>query len=248
MRTQVFFTTYLENVKNSAEWQSMVDTVENTGWHREANVAVHTEMTIDHYLKTFAPHRTERQQMLALMALLFHDFGKPASESTNAEGRHQYLGHEEVSATNFWNFMRSEIALTDFFFDQGYHWGDVNAIKFVIERHLPYGMKQPKKVQALKDQIKNFLGDDEEVFFDVLRSDSAGRIQDNREQRLQEVEDWINGFRAAPKWVDKDSPEERARRKAEWQARQAEKLAGIQAEPGLEAFRKLANENLDNRT
>jgi hypothetical protein len=218
MTTIQCFNAILSEVKKTEYWKAMERTVENTMWHREASVAVHTEMTIDHYVKTFYPMRTPRQRMLSMMALMAHDFGKPATERKNAEGRNQYLGHEPVSGDLVIEFFVDHREIMQKYYDFGP--GDLAAIRFVIDRHLPYGLKKAPKVQALKDEVALYLGDDEEVFFDVLRSDSAGRIMDNREGRLKAVEDWIENFRkVAPPAEPKLS---HAERKAAWLAKQAD--------------------------
>lgn len=207
-------------VKVTPVWQAMVNTVEGTQWHREDNVAVHTEMTMNHFYEVFYAHRTPRQQFIALLSLLCHDFGKPPTERTNPKtGKHQYLGHEPVSGSMMLDFFRDHPEIYEEIVMFGYGDSEIAAARFIIDNHLPYGMRQPKKVQALKDEIEKFLGEDAEVFYDVLRSDSAGRIMDNRESRLAEVEGWIEQFQKTPKWIDTHSPEYRAARKAEWLAK-----------------------------
>lgn len=193
-----FFRNFYEYFKTTRAWSDMAGTVEGTGWHREENVAVHTEMTIDYYEENFAPIRSERAQDLAMLALLFHDIGKPSTEiQTEKDGvvRNQYLGHEERSATHMLFLFRHEEELRTLLFQGGYNWSDVMAIAFIVGRHLPYGLKKREKVNKLKREIQFYLGEDEEVFFDVLRSDSNGRISDTHEENLAAVEDWITNFR-----------------------------------------------------
>ena len=209
MNTIQFFEWFLEEVKKTTHWSVMRGTVEDSPWHREANVAVHTLMTINVYLDQFASHRTEREQLLALMALLFHDFGKPDAEETKEKKEEPgvfyrtYAGHEPISGNEFLSFMCEQHNLRHAFFGQGYGWKDIRTIKFMIEHHLPYGLKNPTKRADLRQAIALSLGPDEEAFWDMLRSDSKGRISDDHEQKLKNVEDFIEGFRHIPyKQVD----------------------------------------------
>lgn len=200
MNVQEFFEGFYAEVRKSENWRVMSETVEGSEWHREANVAVHTEMCIEHYLKHTAVTRTARQQMLTLITLLFHDFGKPEAEETlerkDGSGTmyNRYAGHEPVSANEFLSFMCSNEALTRSFFDQGFDWADVRKIKWMIENHLPYGLKNPTKRQNFRRAFETILGDDGQCFFDQLWSDCNGRISDNHEEKRANVIAWIKEF------------------------------------------------------
>lgn len=200
LSTLDFFHQFMGKIKQTPNWASMVNTVEDSPWHREANVAVHTEMCIDQYLKRFADIRTHRQQLLTLMALCFHDFGKPEAEETLEKKEEpgvfyrRYAGHEPISGNEFMSFMCDNHELRQFFFDQGFGWKDVRTIKVMIEHHLPYGLKNVQKRENLKQMLEFTLGDDECCFYDMLRCDGAGRISDNHEEKLKNVETWIDEF------------------------------------------------------
>jgi predicted kinase len=204
MKTTDFFAEFLIKVMETPHWKVMESVVENSPWHREANVAVHTLMTIEAYMNKFSAHRTERERMLALMALLFHDFGKPEAEEVLEKKDEpgvmyrRYAGHEPVSANEFLSFMCDQAELREMFFAQGYGWNDVRTIKFMIEHHLPYGLKNPTKRNNLRQAVGLTMGDDEESYWDMLRSDAAGRISDDHETKLKNVEDWIAEFRHLP--------------------------------------------------
>jgi len=194
---------YIANFKASPLWQVMVDTVEDSPWHREKSVAVHTEMCIDQYLRRFAPHRNERQNRIALIALLMHDTGKPLAEETldrkDGSGTYRrYAGHEQMSAVTF-----TEQWLTDPVLRELLTADEARQVRFVIEHHLPYGLKDKQKVQALRTAVAHTFGADEETFYDCLRSDSAGRVSDDHETKLANVEAWIDGFRAGELQVNR---------------------------------------------
>ena len=63
----------------------MRETVEDSPWHREANVWVHTEMVLaamDKIIVEEKPELTHKEILLCKIAALFHDFGKPQCEKT----------------------------------------------------------------------------------------------------------------------------------------------------------------------
>lgn len=190
--------TYIKHFTNSSSlWRQMEETVEDSPWHREANVATHTEMVLDEYERRFAPHRTERQNTIARLALLAHDFGKPDAEEVldrkDGTTYRRYAGHEQLSAVSF-----TECWLQDEHLRQVISADDARKVRFIIEHHLPYGYKDPKKREALRTAVAHTLGEDEETFYDCLRSDAAGRISDDHATKLQAVEDWVEGFKAVP--------------------------------------------------
>ena len=179
-------------------WAQMEATVENSPWHREANVAVHTTMIIDHYLKTFAELRTQKERTLTVLAILFHDTGKPAAETekhSEERGTYRvYAGHEKLSARTWVDFAMSHrawLAPLDVTLE------DISNVAFAIEHHLPYGLKDPRKREAMKAALCQRFGSPA-VFFDLLRSDAAGRISDGHAEKLANVEAWIHAFDDVP--------------------------------------------------
>lgn len=177
----------------------MMDTVEASPWHREANTWVHTKMCLQHYLDNTFQLRTDKQRALTLVALLFHDFGKPEAEETldkkDGSGQYRrYAGHEQVSATEFWNFVCDNARVRELLFDMGLTWRDLRTIRVMIEHHLPYGLKNPTKRQNLKTMLDATMVRDTQPFYDMLWSDASGRISDDHEQKLQNVRDWMADF------------------------------------------------------
>lgn len=191
----------IEEFKLNDIWQVMENTVENSPWHREKNVAVHTEMTLAaaaNHFPALADGETEhnwfnrRHIVLVSLALLFHDTGKPVAEETkesDARGVYRsYAGHEQQSARVFEDYVIQ-------------HWSqfeglitiwDVYVITWMIEHHLPYGLKQKDKVLALdKSLVMTFLPNGPEVFFNMLMGDTGGRISDAYETNYQNMLNWI---------------------------------------------------------
>lgn len=213
MNKTQFFMNFWEQVQKTPHWQTMVETVEDSPWHREANVAVHTTMCIQHYIETTAELRTPRQQIMTLMTLLFHDFGKPEAEEVldrkDGSGQYRrYAGHEPKSANEFLSFMCEQHDLREQFFAQGFGWEDIRRIKFMIENHLPFGMTNPTKRANLRRAVIETLGSDEVCFYDQLWSDGNGRISDDHEAKSAALMEWIVQFQQvipAPVKVPKDT-------------------------------------------
>lgn len=195
---------FIELYKTTSAWNLMATTVEDSPWHREANVAVHTEMCIEQYIARFVngpreDRRTEREVKLGLLALLFHDVGKPDAEETldkkDGSGTYRrYAGHEPGSAIAF-----TECYLTTPELQQLLTPQEARAVRWTIEHHLPYGMTDKVKRQGLRTatlRVFTDIGLTDDTFFDCLRSDAAGRISDDHETKLANVEAWINEFRA----------------------------------------------------
>jgi predicted kinase len=196
--------TYIKHFTNSSSlWRQMEQTVEDSPWHREASVAVHTQMCLDHYLASFASQRTEQQNKIALLSLLFHDVGKPDAEETidrkDGSGTYRrYTGHELLSAIAFTECWLEDPHLREFVSAD-----EARQIRFIIEHHLPYGYKDSKKRSDLRTAIEHTLREDVQTFYDCLRSDAAGRISDDHETKLQNVENWIDEFRTVPLTINK---------------------------------------------
>jgi predicted kinase len=204
-----FFRSFWDEVKKTPKWAVMAGTVEGSEWHREANVAVHTTMAIEHYIQNTAQHRTGREQLMTLMTLLFHDFGKPEAEEVverkdGSGSYHRYAGHEPVSANEFISFVCDHETLMKKFFARGYGWPDIRKIKFMIEHHLPFGLKNVTKRQNLRNTVEETLGQDEQCFYDQLWSDCCGRISDNHDQKKADCGAWITEFKAMPTTATKE--------------------------------------------
>lgn len=190
-------------VEASPIGQAMKATVEDSPYHREENTWVHTEMVLEQYLTRFYHHRNEHQNRVALLALLAHDFGKPSAEETlekkDGSGTYRrYAGHEQDSAVAFTECWLKDPVLREFVSVD-----EARQIRWIIEHHLPYGLKDGKKRSDLRTAMEHTLRDDVETFYDCLRSDAAGRISDDHETKLASVEEWIREFRTVPLAINK---------------------------------------------
>lgn len=194
---QDFFTFY-DKVRQTETWKVMASTVEASPWHREANVAVHTQMCVDSYLDCIQGQRTPMQDLITLVSLVFHDFGKPEAEETiereDGYTYRRYAGHERISANEMMNCL-IETGLIHDLRAMGFTDADIRAVKFIVENHLPYGLKDKQKRQNLAITLRDTLGDNVTCFFDQLISDTRGRISDDQDTKIQAVKDWIAEFK-----------------------------------------------------
>ena len=196
------FNTLFEPFFKTLLAEDMRQTVEDSPWHRESNVMHHTEMCIDYYKKNIAAHRTPHQQLLTLIALMAHDMGKPEAEETlekkDGSGTYRrYAGHEQISANGFISFWCEHESITKPFMEEtGISWSDIQAVKFMIQNHLPYGLVNKQKRENLKLALQEYLQLNEVCFYDALISDANGRISDNHAEKLKNVHEWIKEFQS----------------------------------------------------
>ena len=189
---------FLEDFECGETARAMKNTVENSQWHREENTWVHTKMVLDFYVKNFAKYSTETDIKIAFLALLYHDVAKPMSEvpKTDGSGANSYPGHEPRSGVLFAEAYVQTPALQELLTIK-----EARAVRWIIEHHLPYGLVNKAKMQALRTSTARAMweaGTGTHTFLDCLRSDSAGRISDDHAVKLAAVEEWIQTFVDVP--------------------------------------------------
>ncbi len=188
------FTEFFETFQQTKLWKDMENTHENSPWHREASVSVHTGMLLDWYYDHYFDHRTPRQQNLSLVACLMHDVGKPMAEVTKfSEERgtyRAYHGHELLSA-RIW----TDYALTAMRYHGnilGFNLNDIANVALMVEHHVPFALKDKKKRSALKGAFYHRMGEDgHQAWLDLLNSDQNGRISDDQPKKLADVAVWM---------------------------------------------------------
>ncbi len=192
------FEEFYGRFKSHPLWLAMERTVENSPWHREANVAVHTNMLLDWYKKNFLSIRNDRQQMLSQISCLFHDVGKPPAEivkHSEERGTYRaYHGHEQLSARLWVDYAYSnpeEIEFLDLSL------ADVSTIALMIEYHVPFALKDAVKRRALKTALVLRAGEDgHQAWLDFLLCDQNGRTSDDQPTKLAAVAVWMNEWNA----------------------------------------------------
>lgn len=187
------FESFFAKFKQTDLWANMKATVENSPWHREANVAVHTKMLNRWYMENLAIHRSDRQRLMTLVANTFHDVGKPPSEIqkySEERGHYRaYHGHEQISARVWVDYATQNM---DQIKELGFTLQDVANIAMMIEYHVPFDLKNKDKRKALKRAMMLRLGEPgHRAWLDMLLSDQHGRISDGQAEKLERVDEWM---------------------------------------------------------
>jgi len=190
------FNAWLAGFKTTDLWAAMARTVEDSPWHREANVGVHTEMLLDVWRTTIQPTRPPRQALFTAIACTFHDTGKPPAEIhkfSEARGNYRaYHGHEQVSARLWTDYALSN---PEFMARFSLSLADVSNLAFAIEHHVPFDMKDAQKRRALKATFFDRGGKElHQSWLDLLYCDQYGRTSDDQEVKLARVHDWLRDW------------------------------------------------------
>lgn len=184
------FITWYFNVFSQDELFRTMDTVtEGSPHHREGTVAIHTNMVVGQFLTMpFSIH--------GAFACAFHDVGKPsAMEADYSEERGKYYrfrGHELISARLWEDWaVRNWTMLKD---DFGFWANDIYAISWIIENHLPWGIKKSDKRRMLALSA-DALFEDSSTFTHMVTADTWGRISDDAVEKRMTVAHWCSDFR-----------------------------------------------------
>lgn len=173
---------------------------EDSPWHRERSVAIHTDMVVGEYLSRMGDNFTKKQWsngvLMAAFACAFHDVGKPATrlEAYKPERGtyYNYHGHELVSARLWedwavrnWKFLKEEF---------GFRASSIHSIGWLIENHRPCSIKKSDKRHQLVLGVLDTV-DDVEIFINIIKADTWGRISDDQVEKRQSVDAWCEEFR-----------------------------------------------------
>lgn len=180
-------------------------TVENSPWHREENVWVHTKMVVNEYFKLMGDREWTVMDVYGGLACAFHDVGKPDVKEVvvkdNGEVRNRFGGHEQRSACLWRDYLTR-------FPDEFAALGEIKDIFYpvawLIETHLPYAIKDADKRNAIATTIDNL--NMRQTFFNVLMADARGRISDDHEQKIKNVQQWIAEFPLHNDYTSRVSP------------------------------------------
>jgi predicted kinase len=193
LNTYIDLINWYNNVfKTTSLYTEMEKVIENSPYHRERSVAVHTDMVFSHYIRT-SLSAWGKEEMCGGLATIFHDVGKPQARiEKHSEERGDYVafpGHELTSARLWENYAVM-------------HWDefktvldpiDIYRVGWLIENHLPWSIKRPEKRNNLV-QTATHMFSDTTTFSSVLWADQYGRLADNFEKKIAEVGDWMNAF------------------------------------------------------
>ena len=180
-------------------YQTMATVAEESPWHRERNVATHTDMVVSSYL-AFAPNDWEWEDLLGGLACAFHDVGKPAACKKNGikykpeRGHYKsFGGHEQISARMWEDWAATNYQRMIELFDFDVY--DIYRVGWIIEKHLPWGIKKADKLRNMAlTGLELFAEDGPAAFTNMLLADTYGRMSDDYIEKRAKVHDWIEGF------------------------------------------------------
>jgi predicted kinase len=200
-----FVTLYFNELRLTPHFSdTMACTIEDSPWHREQNVLVHTDMVVAQYL-SMNPESWDRYILRGAFASAFHDVGKPKAEQVHeTEDRgvyRKYTGHELVSARLWEEWAYENMPMLSNRFD--FIPEDIYAVGWMIQSHLPFAIKKTAKREALRRTALTVLKRDE-VFINCISADCWGRISDNHPQKKQDLLAWAEEY----KQIDVEFPDE----------------------------------------
>lgn len=182
------FEQILADIQVSRMFVNMSNTVENSPWHREANVRVHTNMVVAEYTKSVPREDWSSLDFVGALACLFHDTGKPeARTEKHSETRGTYFsyhGHELISARLWEAWNCAHLVVKDQF--------EANLVGWMIQNHMPWELKNKEKLINMKLHVN--LTNSLDTFKRVLLADQRGRTADDHSTKLQKVAEWIDMF------------------------------------------------------
>lgn len=185
-----FITWYFNDFQQLPEYQLLQTCVENSPWHRETNVATHTNMVVFHAMDNFKDLNIS--PIYVLLAAAFHDFGKPAARTEKfSEERgvyYSYPGHEQISS-RIWEDVVCR------------HWKewstlfnlkliDIYKIGWLIQYHLPFGISKTETRKRLMYTDFALHGE----LTQLLMADTFGRISDDQDNKRKSTIDWCWNF------------------------------------------------------
>ena len=198
--------------KTSPLWQAMAKTKEDSPWHREESVAIHTEMVCAEFNK-IAELMTMSDQtyVITYLSLLFHDTGKPPCKVVKFKPErghyNAFHGHELYSARLWEDYYVSNYKL----FKDWLSIEEAYKVMWMIENHLPYDyMGNDKKMDYLRTAMAGNLGDNWQGFGWHLLGDTYGRISDDAAEKRAKTETFVEMMNSAnvnpPRMIEEGAP------------------------------------------
>jgi hypothetical protein len=182
--------------------QRMLHTVENSPWHREANVKLHTDMVVNEYI-ALTDHAVgaewSYEDYLGGMMCVWHDVGKPPCQTvkeTYEDGsvRLSFHGHEQYSARMFANWAAST---NDALIPTCLSKPGSLIVSWMIQHHMPWATTDRVKLEAWKSTLLYFGDGDSRLLHAFVRgllADQYGRIADNQEAKNRAADEWAERF------------------------------------------------------
>ncbi len=185
---------YNEVFKQTKMYTEMRALAEESPWHREHSIAVHTDMVVMEYITRWDDHEANIYGIHGAFAAAFHDVGKPDScvfKFKEERGDYKaFHGHEQLSARMWENYAVLHMDELNEQFGFGIY--DIYRIGFMIEYHKPWDIKNPEKLRDMALTLM-VLGVDRE-FVDLVKADTWGRLSDDQEEKRAKVNAWCEEF------------------------------------------------------
>ncbi len=183
---------YNNEFKMDALYLNMQKVSENNSWHRERNVAVHTDMVFQHYLTLADNHH--RNNILGGFAAIFHDVGKPTASRQNdvkqlpdGSTRLSFNGHEQISSRLWEDYVVCHWAHISSTFNLCPY--DIYTVSWLIEYHKPWGIKKRNKLNNIASTIRRIATTG--VYSKILQADTLGRIAVDDRTNIQQMQLWL---------------------------------------------------------
>lgn len=169
------YDTFYKIIATEPVFRDMRACVENSPYHREANVFEHTMMVCEHFNEHYS--ELDDDYFIGLFACLFHDLGKPVCRTRKENEKrgvyYSYDGHDGVSATIAGEIM-ARYNFNDF---------DIMRICWMIRHHQIFWCVKDNdtKVRIANDIRNPGLGINFHCFRTFMLADDFGRICDERD-------------------------------------------------------------------
>ena len=190
-----FITWFHNEFAASDMWHAMSNVSENSPWHREETVAIHTRMVTAQYLTLVENDEWSQVDLCGAFACAFHDVGKPAARTEAYKPErgvyYRYGGHELISARMWETWASDNWVMLERRF--GFTALDIYRTGWMVEYHLPWDIAKADKRAALALTALNTLYGPE-TFINVLKADTWGRISDDATEKRIKVNAWCNEF------------------------------------------------------
>lgn len=166
------FDKFFHIIKTEPIFNDLRDCCENSPYHREESVFVHTMMVCEEFDRRYSD--LDDDYFIGLFACLFHDLGKPScrirKENAARGVYHSFDEHDLVSA---------DLA-NDIMVRHGFNEFDIARITWMIRHHQTFwSLKDNDKKVAIADVFRNDgFGLDFHCFRTFMLADNFGRIVD----------------------------------------------------------------------
>ena len=196
MRRTTFIRWYNNEFHQTELFQKMNNLAENSPWHREDSIGIHTDMVVGEYI-SMIDSSWDHMDLLGALACAFHDVGKPEASVINGikwkpeRGDYLSFGSHELLSARMWE---DYVATNWIKFVELFQLAprDIHIVAWIIEHHLPWAVKKIDKRKALAQTVWQ-LGITE-VYTNMLTADTWGRISDDGPEKKAKVADWIENF------------------------------------------------------